>query len=793
MSKFRIRLVSVFLVPLFIADPTTSSALAAAPSLCPHYFEHIQVNFEYDALSLASVSSRVHNLLKSPFPFWTSSIRAPKPEIDLGAWNRRPQAFSMGDDNIVGDMASQSHWALGSILLRQWLLAFEPEIREPLEKTIMAVVGYATGKPEAVGLIAPQALLDREHPVASVPDSDLEAFIGLLQNDALSTDVIRSTMRAGRVSEFDELSRSATGIERKPRLLSLINRIQSLALDRETRASAFDRQQMDTRYTGIYQLFDQVLPHIKHQLDGGMLSKVEMIRKPAKDSLIKQILGESLDPAIKTPRTFVMFDMDKIKKHNDAFGKFEITETQLKRFGELLDKAFPATAHARVGGDEFFVCVPEDAERSIQMVRDLEVAFVNENPHLGYLPVTFSAGLVTVQQLLDERPEFKRTTDPMARFNIARELSSKAMTLAKEVEVLYPIEGEQLKNKVVLYRPPSLLKGLIELFSSRYRKSLSSIAHESSPIKKLLEKNDVNAPIELPALYGRRGSKIVEFAEHNDFREELAKKLAEQGHKGYFVLGSVQATYGLAKDPLEVILKSMKSDSRLLGNPKQPETLRVSGKAFNTLDSSNKAFDEIILMLRMLEYQHFANVFVNLPMEWQGELWFVRGPDTVFYAILPAETSTLLAESRDHINRQIHHMKYLFEQAIHLTQGELNGDFDQNPILNDYVSAELNQVVKVVDASNPKALPDAFRDLDIQHTAFRDEIGRVGKETPDSRRHFAMWGLGEGPNQEDVDTANTINDFLQSSALEELRIKPASEVPRAAPPKKAGLLVPRAA
>lgn len=415
-------------------------------------------------------------------------------------------------------------------------------------------------------------------------------------------------------------------------------------------------------------------------------------------------LGEAMTPE-PASWSFVIFDFDFGREKNDLLTKPVVNQDYYDRFERLLMQELGKAVGGRVGGDERAFVIrgtPQEIEKKVNQVRRIFGSNEN-NPHPDLTPMTVSAGIVSANHVrtyeIEIRERQKNTPEseredlnhPRARFKHARDLAGLALERAKTIQ-------NNIKDAVVVYDPK-----VDQLPSAKGSKDALNRHHpQADQIDELLAQKGTNAAI--PLLQPAKG-RIVHFGTKEELHQELAHRdksyLPEPFrqivirlwsffglYKAPFVIGSIQFNYSL-RDSLGVPADTGRRVHIDRSDPQGP--VWMGGKSIASWGKAH-AFDQVILADRTVTHQALAEAFEKLP-DFQGELWFARGPpDTVFFAIVPAKGHELSENQLTDLREQL-------KAAVVKAQTTLNGAPNTpNPtpsLLLEGIQVHLNAAVKV--------------------------------------------------------------------------------------------------
>jgi len=696
------------------------SLLFLSPSLLTH-----SLGF-FGAVELSIVLHAAYNavVLMGLLPDRVQAILAPGSVFDRLAVKDRPEPV---DEST----------RLGAIALRQWLVTYPPEFRMLLEKTMQAMVDRSAGDEMALEGISPKHLQNRKFYRGSISDSELETFVTLLtDNQKLQSSILDPRVAHPDVPLLGEIS------------LALESAVERMS---DARAVSYaQKANLSALYAEIYLAFAEKLPTLKSQLTSRSLSEIQVIDEPPATSEVIEALGRAMDPSSDGPWTVVFFDLDDLGTYIKAWPDVMV-DHYVSLFDEHLRKTHPEARVGRVGGDEFFMVIPQDGPEVMALLAEQQNSFRNINPYQRYRPITFSAGVVTKDQLLKYGRGFKETYDPTARFQIAREMASQPLKRVKD---------ELGKATISLYTPPTWKEWWDDirdrLWKRRVVKPLHPETYKSPRFKPLLVDLDVHAPIPPSVRVGRPGSVIRRFEKPEDF-DNRVEALGNRAH----LLLKIEHTYA-SRDLNEVYEKMNAAGSRVYGE-------RMGGKAWNTLNISGQIFNEIILAQRTVEYDALADAFANLPPQWQGELWFVRGPpDKISIAILAADDGNQFEQENERLRNEAMAFEGLFTRVLDNAEREMNGDAWYSPIFNEArgTNVQLNAVVKVVGRSYREAADQMKR----MRKVLLHETGSELSSHPKPRRRLVMLGHNQTLDPEDYQTSMDIRRTEKVAADKELLI-----------------------
>ncbi len=153
---------------------------------------------------------------------------------------------------------------------------------------------------------------------------------------------------------------------------------------------------------------------------------------------------ETITNNIIDNKTLAIFDLDGLKSINDIFGHIE-GDRVIKTFASILNKIYPNSYIARIGGDEFLIMIDD----AVDNIKDREAIIKKELKHI--LPIDLSMGVSVGYAHIDKntpyKSAFEQAEEMMYRHKLRQRPRRKQESLKTLVSYLFKQEPF-LKNRI---------------------------------------------------------------------------------------------------------------------------------------------------------------------------------------------------------------------------------------------------------------------------------------------------------------------------------------------------------
>ncbi len=398
------------------------------------------------------------------------------------------------------------------------LIILDIDMIDPIPFTIMLVVMFLGMSETKHGIFKGYlSMWKNSHNSLEIPsvlvDEDYEAIVSNSSYDYLDISVKKAAL--GKIKELIMSNRY------KGEICSKIEGVDSF---HEITQSVYNIKQR------IYSVFiSDITEDKKHQEEIYYLSFYDQLTGLSNRSFFEREMHK-IDKIENLPICFIMIDVNGLKLTNDAFGQITGDEL-LITLADTLRKNFDGeNTIARVGGDEFVVCMPKtEIDVASRKIEKLNTQISNKK--IRGISISIAVGFsakTDAGQLISET--IKQAEDQMYRNKLHEDLSMRSKIIDIVMNTLYE------KNKREMQHSER-----VGDLSEKISLMMNISENEAKQIKIAGRMHDI----------GKIGIDEYILNDPKSHNEELTVKMQKHPEIGYRLLSSVNEFSGIAKYVLE--------------------------------------------------------------------------------------------------------------------------------------------------------------------------------------------------------------------------------------------------